>query len=126
MITMMEQDRDGGPYWTAAGDGPSRHIIAAAPSREEARRLWHEAAAEQMQEQEQEQPKTYVTFGQDHTHRLNGKVFDKDCVAVVNGDRARVFDLFGTRFCMEYPEDHWDDAKLRYFPRGLIAVEGQL
>lgn len=28
-------------------------------------------------------PKTYVTFGQDHSHHIYGKLFDKDCVAVI-------------------------------------------
>ena len=34
--------------------------------------------------------KTYVTFGQDHIHRVNGQLLDKDCVAIVNGDRNKV------------------------------------
>lgn len=46
--------------------------------------------------------KTYVTFGQSHRHIINGKVFNKDCVAVVNGDRKKVFETFGTKFCWEY------------------------
>jgi hypothetical protein len=51
--------------------------------------------------------KTYVTFGHSHMHRINGNIFDKDCVAVVSGDRKKVFELFGDKFCFEYPEDHW-------------------
>ena len=66
--------------------------------------------------------KTYVTFGQDHTHRVNGKTFDKDCVAVVDGNREKVFELFGPKFCFEYPEEHWDEKKMKYFPRGYIEV----
>lgn len=27
--------------------------------------------------------KTYVTFGQAHVHRINGKTFDADCVACI-------------------------------------------
>ena len=69
--------------------------------------------------------KTYVTFGQHHTHRVNGKTFDCDCVAVVDGDRAKVFEIFGRAFCFEYPEDRFDHNCLdRYYPRGLIDVEG--
>lgn len=67
--------------------------------------------------------KTFVTFGQDHAHSINGKTFDKDCVAVVNGDRDRVFEIFGPKFSFEYPEEYWDDEKMRYFPRGYIEVE---
>ena len=66
--------------------------------------------------------KTYVTFGQDHMHRVNGKIIDKDCVVVVNGDGAKVFEIFGSKFCFEYPEEHWDDAKMKYFPRGYVEV----
>jgi hypothetical protein len=67
--------------------------------------------------------KTFVTFGQVHVHCVNGKIFNKDCVAVVNGDRAKVFEIFGSQFCFEYPEDLWDETLMRYFPRGYIEVE---
>lgn len=66
--------------------------------------------------------KTFVTFGQDHVHNINGVIFDKDCVAVVEGDREKVFEIFGAKFCFEYPEAYWDDAKMSYFPRGYINV----
>ena len=68
--------------------------------------------------------KTYVTFGQEHLHRIGGKIFDRDCVAVVEGDRERVFELFGPKFCFEYQENTWDEGKMKYFPRGYIEVEG--
>ena len=32
--------------------------------------------------------KTYVTFGFDHAHAINGKTFDKDCVAVIESESA--------------------------------------
>lgn len=68
--------------------------------------------------------KTYVTFGQEHIHRIGGQVFDRDCVAVVEGGRDQVFELFGPKFCFEYSEDAWDAGKMKYFPRGYIEVEG--
>lgn len=73
--------------------------------------------------------KTYVTFGQTHVHSVNGKTFDKDCVAVIESSspqegRAKAFELFGPKFCFEYPEEHWDEeSQLKYFPRGYIEVE---
>lgn len=72
--------------------------------------------------------KTYVTFGQDHTHNIKGKIIDKDCVAVIECDnpadgRQKAFDLFGNKFCFEYPESQWTDAKMTYFPRGYINFE---
>lgn len=66
--------------------------------------------------------KTYVTFGQIHIHNINGKTFDKDCVAIVDGDRAKVFEIFGQKFCFEYPEANWNHDNLVYFPRGYIYV----
>lgn len=66
--------------------------------------------------------KRYVTFGYIHKHDINGKSIDKDCVAVVNGTRDDVFKLFGDKFSLEYPEEHWDESKMRYFPRGYIEV----
>ena len=71
--------------------------------------------------------KTYVTFGYDHKHEINGKVFDHQCVAVIEADspeegRDKAFELFGDKFCFEYPERYWTDEKLKYFPRGLIKV----
>lgn len=71
--------------------------------------------------------KTYITFGQDHTHRVNGETLDLNCVAVINhteeeSGRDIAFELFGPKFCFEYPEANWDESKLEYFPRGYITV----
>lgn len=71
--------------------------------------------------------KTYITFGFDHVHRVNGKTIDHNCVAVINhteeeDGRAIAFELFDAKFCMEYPEKYWDESKLHYFPRGYITV----
>jgi len=73
--------------------------------------------------------KTYVTFGQIHVHSVNGKTFDKDCVAVINASselrgRERAFEIFGKKFFTTYPERLWDEEEqLKYFPRGYIEVE---
>ena len=66
--------------------------------------------------------KTYVTFGQSHIHRINNQVIDHNCVAIVNGNRETVFELFSDKFCFEYPEEFWDESKISYFPRGYIEV----
>lgn len=71
--------------------------------------------------------KTYITFGYDHVHQIGGKTLDKDCVAVIEAPtsakgRARAFELFGPKFCFEYPEDYWDEEKLKFFPRGYVEV----
>ena len=52
--------------------------------------------------------KFYVTFGQVHTHSVNGKTFDKDSVAEIEAPnereaRDKAFDLFGNVWhqCLE-------------------------
>jgi hypothetical protein len=72
----------------------------------------------------EKQMTTYVTFGQDHTHHIAGKTFDKDCVAMLDSEtaeegRAKAFALFGSQFCFEYFNKL---PNMRYFPRGLIEV----
>lgn len=69
--------------------------------------------------------KTYVTFGQVHSHEINGKLFDKDCVAIVNGNRDTVFEIFGRYFCFEYTEEEFDFNSMHYFPRGFINVDNE-
>lgn len=72
--------------------------------------------------------KTYITFGYGHAHAIDGKTFDKDCVAVLESEsategRAKAFEYFGDKFCFEYPEDQWhEDHQLPYFPRGYIEL----
>lgn len=72
--------------------------------------------------------KTYVTFGRVHRHKIGDQVFDKDCVALIEGEnysecRAKAFELFGPRFCFIETEDHFDFDSLIYFHRGIIPVE---
>lgn len=69
--------------------------------------------------------KTYVTFGQGHKHTINGVTFDANCVAVIESEnaqtgRALAFELFGPKFCFEYPEDYFDFDSMKYFRRGFI------
>ena len=73
--------------------------------------------------------KTYVTFGQVHVHSVNGKTFDKDCVAVIECEsqkegRDKAVNYFNNVFFTTYFEDDWDEKALSYFPRGYINVEG--
>lgn len=71
--------------------------------------------------------KTFITFGQTHVHSVNGKTFDKDCVAVIECDswldgREKAFEFFGPTWCMEYHEKEWGVAELEWYPRGFINV----
>ena len=73
--------------------------------------------------------KTYVTFGQDHVHSINGKTFDKDCVAVIEAPtaaegRQRAMEAFNGVFCFSYPEDRWEEhQQMVYFRRGYLELE---
>lgn len=73
-------------------------------------------------------PKILLTFGQSHRHEINGLVLDKDCVAIIEGDTYEEADelaflLFNGKFHQHVPEHAWDDADMKYFPRGYIEVE---
>ena len=69
--------------------------------------------------------KTYVTFGQVHTHSINGKTLDKDSVAVIERDteqegRSAAFEYFGKKFFTTYADT---PPKMEYFPRGFIGID---
>lgn len=72
--------------------------------------------------------KTYVTFGQVHTHRVGNVTLDCDCVAVIScankrDGREKAFELFGDKFFTTYHEEAFDQGKLRFFPTGLIELK---
>lgn len=69
----------------------------------------------------------YITFGQVHRHTVNGKIFDKDCIAVVQAEswkegRELAFKYFGDQFFTDYHDDDFDMNNLKYFPRGFITL----
>ena len=71
--------------------------------------------------------KIYVTFGQIHRHEINGTVFDKDTVAVIeclsdHHGREIAFGVFGERFCFTFPESGWDEENMSCFPKGYVEV----
>lgn len=71
--------------------------------------------------------KFYLTFGQSHFHEVDGKVFDKDCVAIITAEdysaaRAKVHELFGEKWCFLYKGTPTAIDLKRYFPRGEFEV----
>ena len=71
--------------------------------------------------------KVYLTFGQIHVHRVNGKTFDCDCVAVIDCDshehgREIAFNLFSDKWFTTYLKENFDMDDMKYYPRGLINV----
>jgi len=70
----------------------------------------------------------YVTFGQTHTHRVNGITLDCDSVACYEAKdyaegRNKAFELFGPKFCFDYHDKDFDMEDLKYFPRGIINID---
>ncbi len=73
-------------------------------------------------------PKHYVTFGQQHTHRVNGKTLDCDTVACYEAanhgeGRHKAFDLFGDKFFTDYHDTSFDMESLQYFPKGIVNID---
>lgn len=69
----------------------------------------------------------YVTFGQTHTHSINGRTLDKDTVAVFKAPswetgRAIALDYFGTKFSTDYHGDAWTEDNLKWFPKGYVQL----
>jgi hypothetical protein len=76
-------------------------------------------------------PKFCISFGQQHVHRVNGRTFDKDSIAVIERPtheeaRNAAFEYFGDKFFTSYDYDKFiADGSLKYYPRGLIEVENK-
>ena len=64
--------------------------------------------------------KFYISFGQTHTHSINGVTIDKDCVVEIEAEsrgaaHERAMDIFDGVFHNVYDEPH-----INYFPRGIV------
>ena len=71
--------------------------------------------------------KVLITFGQIHTHRINGHTLDKDCVAVINckdyaHGRELAFKWFDGVFHNCYLEGEEPANLMDYYPRGKIEI----
>ena len=67
--------------------------------------------------------KVYITFGQVHTHSVNGKTLDKDSVAIIEADsigdgREKAMEMFDGVFHRALGKA----PDMSYFPRGFIAI----
>lgn len=70
--------------------------------------------------------KFYITFGQVHVHSVNGKTFDKNCLAELESEtkweaHKTAMDIFNKMFHQVLSEGELKDA-LPYYPRGVIKV----
>jgi len=69
----------------------------------------------------------YVTFGQKHTHRVNGKTLDCDTIARykvkdAQEGRKKAFEYFGDKFFTDYHKE-FKEEDLHYFPKGFVDIE---
>lgn len=71
--------------------------------------------------------KTYITFGQVHTHSINGITLDKDSIAAIEHDKEEsghkiAMVIFDTKFHQAVKEESLTEDFLSYFPRGVIEI----
>ena len=69
----------------------------------------------------------YVTFGQDHYHEVNNKVFDKDTMCVIEAEsheegRNLAFEHFGDKFFTTYEKKDWKERFNKFYPKGFIHL----
>lgn len=68
--------------------------------------------------------RNYFTFGQTHTHRVDGVTFDCDSVVLIHGDpghaRALMFEKFGPKWAFHYTRTGAELFDMRHFPRGVV------
>ena len=67
--------------------------------------------------------KFYFTFGQSHTHVLNGKTVDKNIVIEITAKsgevaRRKMVKHFGEVWSMQYD----DLPNMKYFPGGVVKL----
>ncbi len=68
--------------------------------------------------------KFYISFGQIHTHLINGMTIDKDCLVGLEAEdhmhaHMQAMDMFGPKFCFVYSKQ----PDMKFFPRGVIEHE---
>lgn len=71
--------------------------------------------------------KAYITFGQAHIHKINGKLLDKDCIAVIERKTEQeimdtIQEYFGITYCTYYIDDKWINEYIKYYPKGYIEL----
>lgn len=65
---------------------------------------------------------SYFTFGQSHTHSVNGVTFDKDIVVKITAEDPRkvMVETFGVKWGHEYSEHQPPD--MQWYPRGVYEL----
>lgn len=69
--------------------------------------------------------KIIITFGSNHNHEIDEKIFNKDTIAIVEGEnysecRQKAFDAFGPKFCTDYNIVKLEDENfMRFFKEAI-------
>ena len=71
--------------------------------------------------------KFYVSFGQNHAHRVGGFTYDRDVLCEIDAPshlegREAAFKAFGPKWSFFYEAEELPDL-LPYFPRGIHALD---
>lgn len=72
--------------------------------------------------------KYYITFGQIHVHRVNGKTFDCDSLCEIEAETHRqahdlAMDVFDRKFHNCHTAKKLPEV-IHHYPRGVIKLEG--
>ena len=70
--------------------------------------------------------KFYISFGQIHIHSINGKTFDKDCLARIEAEsyeeaHKKAMEIFNGVFHNCHEENELSQV-IEYYNRGVIAI----
>jgi len=68
-----------------------------------------------------------VTFGHSHVHKHDKYTLNRNCVAVITAQTieeadAMAFDWWKGEFHQHIDRAKWDEANMKYYPRGYIFV----
>lgn len=67
--------------------------------------------------------KFYVVFGLGHFHRISGKSFDRDCVAVVEASsEKRAYQIINDAFGKNWFSFDEEKPNMSHYPRGFITL----
>ena len=67
--------------------------------------------------------KYYISMGQIHTHSIEGKTIDKDCIVEIEAEgrtaaQEMAYKMFGREYSFVYNER----PNMVFFPRGIIQL----
>jgi len=76
---------------------------------------------------ESQMPNFYISFGQGHTHRVDGKTYDCDALYKIEAEdsmagRRAAFAVFDAKWSSIYDEEEMLKS-IHYYPRGVLNAQ---